>query len=84
MILQGLCLGAIVLVKYWQKFEHINQRKRSSSRLDNSPYSLNCSVHLVFAVRKATRLCSGFGARADYWSYRLQWRAHVPDEMVSL
>ena len=35
-------------------------------------------------VRKATRLCPGFGARADYWSYRLQWRTHVPDEMVSL
>ena len=37
--------------------------------------------HLVFTVRKATRLCPGFGTRADYWSYRLQWRTHVPDEM---
>eukprot|EP00069_Balaena_mysticetus_P021061 bmy_13424T0 len=32
-------------------------------------------------VRKATRLCPGFGTGADYWSYRLQWRTCVPDEM---
>ena len=35
-------------------------------------------------VRKATRLCPGFGTRADYWSYGLRWRAHVPDEMEEL
>ena len=35
-------------------------------------------------IRKVTRLCLGFGTRTDYWSYRLQWRTHVPNEMEEL